>query len=221
MAVQDDQRELAQIELFGLSKPEGEGRSGIDAILRLDDGKEVLFELKSMTDRSVTTARDFGHDHIEKWRNKHFLISKFSRSGAAIEYTIYGGPSQMEPWLKQKEDYIAPDYKISGLAPSRLIMEDLFEVVGEKEVYTLQDAKALHKQQYSQMEYEALMDVENGYSQAQMLSILKDRCEYLLRRGSTLNNPHIPKKFIEGWDKITANHAQELRRLVTGYLSNA
>ena len=190
MAVQDDQRELAQIELFGLSKPEGEGRSGVDAILQLDDGQEVLFELKSMTDKSVTTARDFGHDHIEKWRNKHFLVSKFSRSGAAIEYTIYGGPSQMEPWLKQKEEYIEPDYSISRVAPQRLVLNDLIDVVGEKEMYSLQDAKKLHKQQYSQSDYETLMDVEGGYSQIQMLSILHDRCEYLLRRGSTLNNPH-------------------------------
>lgn len=221
MAVQDDKRELAQIELFGLSKPEGEGRSGVDAVLSLEDGREILFELKSMTDRSVTTARDFGYDHINKWRNKHFLISKFSKSGAAIEYTIYGGPSQMEPWLKQKERYIEPDYKISSLAPNRLTLEDLFAVVGKKDFYTMQDAKALQKQQYGQSDYERLMDVDGGYSQIQMLSILKDRCEYVLRRGSTLNNPHIPKKFIEGWDKITANHAQELRRLVSAYLSNA
>jgi len=220
MAVQDDQRELAQIELFGLQKPEGEGRSGVDAILQLEDGQEILFELKSMTDKSVTTARDFGHDHIKKWRNKHFLISKFSKSGAAIEYTIYGGPSQMESWLELKEEYIKPDYVISELAPNRLELSDLYTVVGEKDIYSFQDAKKLHKQQYSQSDYESLMDVKEGYSQNQMLSILKDRCEYLLRRGSTLNNPHIPKNFIEGWERITENHAQELKKLVIAYLSN-
>jgi len=221
MPVQDDQRELAQIELFGLFKPEGEGRSGIDAILKLDTGVEVLFELKSMTDKSVTTARDFGHDHIEKWRNKHFLISKFSKSGAAIEYSIYGGPSQMEPWLRQKELYIEPDYKISKLARNHLTLDDLYKVVGRKKVYSLTDAKALHKQQYSQTEYEEFMDEDNGYSPKRMLEILKDRCEYLLRRGSTLNNPHIPKNFIANWEQITRNHPEELRRLVKAYLERA
>lgn len=219
MGVQDDIRELAQIELFNLVKPEGEGRSGVDAVLILDNGQEILFELKTMTDKSVTTARDFGRDHIEKWKNKHFLISKFSRSGAAIEYSIYGGPTQMEPWLKSREDYIAPDYEISKLAPSRLTTADLFSVVGEKEVYSIEDAKKLHKRQYSRAEYESFMDVENGYSQDRMLTVLKDRCEYLLKRGSTLNNPHIPKDFIAGWDQITSNHAVELRRLVLNYLS--
>ena len=221
MAVQDDIRELAQIELFGLEKPHGEGRSGIDAILKLDNGEEIPFELKSTTDGSVTTARDFGHDHIEKWRNKHFLISKFSKTGAAIEYTIYGGPLKMEPWIKLKEDYIKPDYIISTLAPQQLGLSDLFAVVGEKELYTLQDAKNLQKKQYSQVKYQELMDLEGGYSQGRMLAILKERCEYLLKRGSTLNNPHISKKYFEDWDQITSNHTAELKRLVEAYLSNA
>ena len=195
------------------------GGQELMTVLKLDNGEEIPFELKTTTDGTVTTARDFGHVHIEKWRNKHFLISKFSKSGAAIEYTIYGGPLRMEPWIKSKEDYIKPDYIISTLAPKQLRLTDLFAVVGEKQLYTIDDAKGLQKKQYSQIQYEELMDLDGGYSQDRILSILKERCGYLLKRGSTLNNPHISKKYFEDWDQITSNHAIELKKLVKIYLS--
>jgi hypothetical protein len=38
-----------------------------------------------------------------------------------------------------------------------------------------------------------------------MLKILKERCLYLNERGSTLNNPHIPKGFLEKYKNITLN----------------
>ena len=218
MRVQDERRELAQIELFELSKPEGEGRSGIDAILLLD-GVEIPFELKTMTDKSVTTARDFGNNHIEKWRGKHYLISKFSKSGAAIEYTVYGGPIALEPWLKKKEDYIKPDYILSAIVPKKLTLKEMFQIVGEKELYTFDDAKNIQKQQYKKEEYVKMMDLSDGYSQQRMLQIIQDRCRYILERGSTLNNPHISLKVIENWPKITDNHGEKLRELVRGYLA--
>ncbi len=70
---QDDDRENAMIDLFGLYKNEDEGRSGIDAFLDLN-GQAMPFELKTTSQGSVTTVRDFGHDHIVKWKNKHWLI---------------------------------------------------------------------------------------------------------------------------------------------------
>lgn len=39
------------------------------------------------------------------------------------------------------------------------------------------------------------MDDADGYTPAKMLEILKLRAIYLNQRGSTLNNPHIPKSF--------------------------
>lgn len=216
MAVQDERRELAQIGLFELEKPDGEGRSGVDAILNID-GLEIPFELKSTTDGSVTTARDFGNNHIKKWRGKHFLISKFIKSGAAIEYTIYGGPLDMEPWLKLKEDYIKPDYMISAVAPAKLNMNEMEEIIGLKDSYSYEDAKKIQKSQYSKKKYLDLMDMKDSYSPKRMLEILQDRCRYLLERGSTLNNPHISKKYFEGWPRITQNHSQELRKLVRAY----
>ncbi|WP_293079190.1 hypothetical protein [Okeania sp. SIO3B5] len=58
------------------------------------------------------------------------------------------------------------------------------------------------------------MDLEFGYSPERMLSILRDRCQYLIERGSTLNNPHIPASYFKNWERITTNHAQRLRELV-------
>lgn len=221
MAVQDDRRELAQLELFGLEKPGDSGRSGVDAVLQLEDGREIQFELKSTTDGSVTTARDFGVDHINRWRGMHFLISKFSKSGYAIEYSLYGGPLDMEPWLASKEAYIRPDYLISELAPQKLELEDLYKVLGKKEMYDLADARSIHKLQYGMKKYIERMDMKGGYSELRMLEILKDRCEYVLQRGATLNNPHISKKVLENWDRITSDHAIELRKSVTRYFERA
>lgn len=47
-----------------------------------------------------------------------------------------------------------------------------------------------------------------------MLEILRDRCRYLIKRGATLNNPHIPGSYFENWEKITEHHAERLRELV-------
>ncbi len=54
-----------------------------------------------------------------------------------------------------------------------------------------------------------------------MLQIIQERTEYLIKRGSTLNNPHIPEKYFKGWEEITENHAKRLRELVSLYLKNS
>ncbi|QTA80010.1 Uncharacterized protein dnl_22960 [Desulfonema limicola] len=97
---QDDDREEAMITLFDLYKDQTEGRSGVDAFLKLD-GKTVPFELKTTSQGSVTTVRDFGPDHILKWKNKHWLIGFFIKGR---EYYKYGSPSMMEKWIKSKEE---------------------------------------------------------------------------------------------------------------------
>ena len=91
--------------------------------------------------------------------------------------------------------------------------------MGDKEIYTLEDAKKLQKKQYKIAEYKELMDVKDGYSQERMLQILKNRCQYLIERGSTLNNPHIPASYFEGWERITENHETRLKELVNQSLN--
>ncbi len=78
MTVQDDSRENELIQLFNLERPVNLTRSGTDAILSLNSLK-IPFELKSTTKTSVTTVRDFGPEHIKKWRGKHWLFGFYEK----------------------------------------------------------------------------------------------------------------------------------------------
>ena len=80
--------------------------------------------------------------------------------------------------------------------------------------------KKLQKKQYSASQYQEKMDLEDGYSPKRMLEILKDRCKYLIERGSTLNNPQIPASYFHGWERMTTDHADRLRQLVAQSLSS-
>ncbi|WP_339465437.1 MULTISPECIES: hypothetical protein [unclassified Pseudomonas] len=211
---QDDAREKQMCELFNLRKDETEGRSGIDAFLDLESGS-IPFELKTTSKGSVTTVRDFGLDHIKKWKGKHWLIGFFH---AGNNYYVYGSPCAMAPWIASKETYIAPDIALAAIAASKLSLSDVFDALGRKDVYSIEDAKALQKKQYSAARYLELMDRSFGYSPERMLEILKERTIYLMTRGSTLNNPHIPLSYFEGWVRIEKNHANELRALVLEYM---
>ena len=210
---QDDDRENAMITLFNLYKDDTEGRSGIDAFLELK-GKSIPFELKTTSQGSVTTVRDFGPDHIRKWKNKHWLIGFFINGR---EYYKYGSPLMMAEWINSKEQYIAPDFKLAKLLPAKINLKDMYCITGKKKVYTYEDAKAIHKMQYKKEQYLQLQDLEFGYSPKRMLEIVKDRAQYLIERGSTLNNPHIPFTYFDGWTEITENHAQQLRSMVQKY----
>jgi hypothetical protein len=212
---QDDDREEAMRTLFGLYKDEHEGRDGIDAHLDID-GEAIPFELKTTSNGSVTTARDFGPDHIEKWKDKHWLIGFFVNGR---EYYHYGSPSMMAGWIEGKEEYIKPDFMLANLASEKLTLNDVHEVMEDKATYTFEDAKGLQKKQYKKVKYIELQDVNDGYSPERMLEILKDRAKYLIKRGSTLNNPHIPPTYFQGWTEITENHSEILRTMVQSYLN--
>lgn len=220
MSVQDDVRENELITLFGLRKADT-SRGGVDAVLDHPTAGALPFELKSTTTGNVTTVRDFGPDHIKKWSKKHWLIGIYE-SGASprLLYTLYSSPSQMADWIETKRVYIQPDFDLAEIAPDHLTMDDLHAILDDKERYTYEDAFRLHKRQYSRLEYREAADMPGEcFSPTAMLEILKDRCAYLIRRGSTLNNPHIPAGYFRDFEQITANHADCLSRLVDEYLS--
>lgn len=125
----------------------------------------------------------------------------------------------MSGWINEKEEYIRPDFELAKIVPEEISLTHLFQVVGEKESYSLDDAKKLHKKQYKIAEYRELMDLEDAYSPQRMLDILKNRCKYFIERGSTLNNPHIPASYFVGWEQITTNHANRLKELVNQSLN--
>ncbi len=208
---QDDDREKAMRTLFKLQKDEKEGRAGIDAFLEFN-GMNLPFELKTTSNGSVTTVRDFGPDHIKKWKDKHWLIGFHI---GQEEYYKYLSPKMMSVWIKEKEEYIRPDFELSNLVSSKLTLNDMYRILEKKEIYSLEDAKSIQKKQYSKDKYLQLQDRKNGYSKNTMLNILKDRATYLMQRGSTLNNPHIPFTYFKDIAKITKNHSKELREQVS------
>jgi len=217
MVVQDDARESELIRLFDLVS--GEERSGIDAYLALE-GERVPLELKSTTKGSVTTARDVSSEHLERWKNRHWLIG-FYNEEEQLQYCHYGSPRAMLPWITSVEEKIGPDLILSKLAPDLITTDVLIAIAGDKEKYELDDGKKITKRQkghgcvkYTKSTYLAQMDLENGYSKARMLKILKDRCHYLISRGSTLNNPHIPENYFDGWKKIDPGDSAKLKILV-------
>lgn len=169
---QDDSREIEMRELFGLYKDTTEGRGGVDACMGIDN-LVIPFELKTTAGDSVTTVRDFGPDHIEKWRDKHWLIGFYD--GENVLHYKYASPEYMESWIQEKSDYIAPDFKIIDFVSNNLNLHDMYEIIGEKNEYTIEDAKALHKKQYTVSKYKELLDLQIGYSPQKMLEIFKER----------------------------------------------
>jgi hypothetical protein len=123
----------------------------------------------------------------------------------------------MEPWITEKWNYIKADFEMAKHVPAHITLETMFGIMGEKEIYTKGDARKLHKNQMTAAQYDARKDLAEGYSPSRMLEIFKDRARYVIERGSTLNNPHIPAAFLATWPEITHNHASELRTLVSAW----
>lgn len=204
MAVQDDRREREMCQLIGLR--EGEGRSDIDAFLDFEAlGRDysVPIELKSTTNFSVSTARDVGPSHIAKWRSRVWVFGFYDSTGTKLQKILALGPSEMEEWIGKIERYIAPDFAIGERVAQKLSLEDLYIICGERLHYSLDDAMALQKRQWSREKYLSEMDDEDGYTPGKMLEILQLRALYLNQRGSTLNNPHIPASFFAQFEAGT------------------
>lgn len=218
MAVQDDERENHLVRLFNLTVPEDRRRDETDAYLDID-GRLVPFELKSTSRSSISTVRDFGPDHVRKWEGLHWIFGFFTPDGENLRHCHYASPHDMRPWIEEKWEYVRPDWQLAEVLPNRLTQDDVVRIVGDKDAYTLEDARDVQKRQYTLDEYRDLMDLEEGYSPPQMLNILRERCRYLVERGATLNNPHIPASYFEDWEEIVDNHAIRIRDLVREALS--
>ena len=95
------------------------------------------------------------------------------------------------------------------------------EVLGVKDVYSVEDASLIMKKQWRTSDYLDHQDLPNGYSRQRMVEVLRLRAEYVISRGSTLNNPHIEHHFFDGMTRISDEHAMRLRQMVRDYFSNA
>lgn len=215
---QDDVRELEMTHLFNLVVPDGRKRGDVDAYLEID-GLSLPFELKSTTGDTISTVRDFGPDHIRKWREGiHWLFAFYD--DAKLRYCIYASPADMDVWITKQESYIAPDIALANHASSLVTEAMAIDLLGHKDVYSLADARFIMKQQWTAPEYATHMDLDGGYSLAAITSVLRSRCRYVILRGATLNNPHIDKAFFSSFDLIEREHAGRLRELVRAYLKS-
>ncbi len=234
MPVQDDERERELVRLFNLTWDHAHSRAGTDAELTVHvAGKkyQLEVEVKSTTGSTVSTARDVSMEHIRKWRTKMFVIGFYSKTGSRPELLkcLCMTPVDMEPWIAEIESKISIDFKLAALAPHRLRLEDLFDVCGKLDTYSIGDAKALHKSQWTAAEYSSAPDVTvdgtRRISQDKMLAILKLRSRYIAERGSTLNNPHITSKFLApffGTDRAVegSNWATTIRSIASEFIVN-
>lgn len=168
-------------------------------------------------------------EHIQKWRRKLFVIGFYSKEARRpeLQHCLCLTPIDMAPWIASIEAKILIDYKLAFRASRRLVLADLFEVCGEQETYSLEDAKRLHKQQWSASEYAAALDVDLGaerrISQAGMLEILQLRLKYVAERGATLNNPHVTKTHLNlftGSNRVVSgpNWAAGIRQIAAEFV---
>ena len=232
MPVQDDERERELVRMFNLAWDPAHQRAGVDALLDIAVGAENFqfeVEVKSTTGSTVSTARDVGMEHIQKWRRKLFVIGFYSKEARRPELLscLCLTPLDMEPWIASIEAKILIDFKLALRASRRLVLADLFEVCGERETYSLEDAKRLHKQQWTAEEYAAARDVavdgERRISQSKMLEILQLRSKYIAERGATLNNPHVTKAHLDrfkGTNRVVngPNWAAGVRHIATEFI---
>ena len=214
--IQDNIRENELIKLFKLEQPKNRSRIGLDGMLTIR-GRIIPFEIKSTTMNDVTTARDVGLAHIRKWKNRHWLIGIYDEN-AKLQYVVYGTPQDMEGWITFIEEDVKRGLKISKMLVERVDLEMVEKTFGDKEVYSYQDAKAVFKRLFSKKEYKKLQDKTNGYSKKTMLKMFKMHNWHYLKRGSSLNNPKIPRKVYKSWSKITKNHSKVLRKLIKEYI---
>lgn len=221
MTVQDDRREFDTRLMFGLEEPPARQRGGIDAVLELEGHPDLVpFELKSTTKSTVATVRDFGPEHVVKWQNMHWLFAFYEDPAQRRPaYCRYASPAAMAPWIADKQAYVLPDLVLAERAPQRVTDDDLVRVLGDRPSYTRADAKSIMKNQWSRAQYRDNADLPKGeYSRDRMLKLLQERCAYVIRRGATLNNPHIPKAFLAQLPRIDRDHAATLKALVQAYL---
>ncbi len=88
MPVQDDERERELVRMFNLDWDPAHQRAGVDAMLHIDVDRQMYrfeVEVKSSTGSTVSTARDVGMEHIQKWRRKLFVVGFYSKEARRPE----------------------------------------------------------------------------------------------------------------------------------------
>lgn len=214
--IQDNKREKELIKLFNLEQPKNRSRIGVDGLLVVDD-ITIPFEIKSTTIGDITTARDVNLNHIKKWRRVHWLVGIYNNN-AKLQYVVYGSPNKLINWFDFIENDIKRGLKISSMIVDRIDIDMVKEIFGDKSTYTYDEARFVFKRLFTKKEYERRKDKKKGYSKKAMLAMFKEHNWHYLERGSSLNNPKIPKAEYKDWPKITKKHSLSLKKLVREYI---
>ncbi len=48
---------------------------------------------------------------------RHWLIGVYERDGVTLRYCLYGSPTMMAPWMKEKAAYVQPDFDLAEVVP--------------------------------------------------------------------------------------------------------
>lgn len=236
MSVQDDERERELVRLFNLQWDPAHQRAGVDAVLRVQTSDrevvvEVEVEVKSTTNDTVSTARDVSMEHILKWRSKLFVIGFYTshERRPELKRCLCLTPTDMAPWIDSIQQKIEIDHRIAQLASARLGVQDLWAICGRKKNWSIDDAKAVLRQQWSAQRYAEAADSSDdagrpAYSTEAMLNVLRARALYIAQRGATLNNPHITRRHLASFDgtnrEVTTDWAARIRSIAAAWLAD-
>lgn len=209
--IQDNIRENELIRLFKLTKT-NQNRIGIDAKLKLKN-KLYNFEIKSTTTNRITTASPLTLDHINKWRNVHWIVGIYNEN-AKLDFCYYGSPNDMKDWLDYWENDIKRGLFISDMLVDRIDYDMIDNIFGKKDYYSYNEAKFVFKNLYSKKEYELLMEKPNYFNKNTMLEMFKQHNKTYLYRGSNINNPKIENKYFKNWTIIEKDYEKSLRKII-------
>jgi hypothetical protein len=114
--VQDDAREEELARVFNLTRPGN--RIRVDAY----DENLTEYELKTTSKGSVSTARDLGYSHLDKWKNQYWIVADFENHSSGFQFTNFWflAPYHMKLWYSTIQRRLDEDKKITDTAISIL-----------------------------------------------------------------------------------------------------
>ena len=114
--VQDDTREAHLARILNLSRT-GK-RTGPDA----QDEHGNVFELKTTTVKSLSTARDIGPEYLARMRTQYLIAARGSQTdyGFSIEDIYFLHPDDLDAWISPIEARLIADMEIINRAHSAL-----------------------------------------------------------------------------------------------------
>jgi hypothetical protein len=207
---QDDARERAMVAALNLTtRPDREGEDGFKDVNLNGQSHRLLFECKSApVNKEFSTSRDTGMSKLNEWSNYHFAFGWFvARDNIPIRMW-YGSPRMMRGWLEKEKEYLQSDLTLSGIVPAKVDDAIVTALFGDGQQFTYAQMYKVMKAQWEgrggrPSRYKDYADIhkvrrtaDNLYSRKVALRATQERTDYLMRRGSTVNNRHISRGYV-------------------------